>query len=394
MADKVVLAFSGGLDTSFCTLFLQEQGFDVITATIDTGGLPQEELSYIANRSKELGAKAHVHVDAQKEIFDEITSYMIKANGLYEGVYPNMCADRYTIAKHCVKIAGEQGAVAVAHGCTGAGNDQVRMDATISSLAPHLQIVAPIRKLMITRDKEIEYLENKGFAVPAKAKQYTINENVYGRTMSGSEIDENSEPKEEAYVLTRVSKRDPEYFDISFAAGVPIALNGTPMHGSQMLQALNAEAGAHGYGRGYYVEDTTIGLKGFQAFEAPGMLLLIEAHKSLERMVLTKRQLSFKAHVDAAWADFAFSGLLYEPLVSDLHAFLDHNQVPVTGTVKMKVDGKNAMSVHVESAYSLINEEIGSYAQKGSWKGEEAEGFIRFYTLQQKIASLRENAEK
>ncbi|MDI6819645.1 MAG: argininosuccinate synthase [Candidatus Hodarchaeaceae archaeon] len=389
MTEKVVLAFSGGLDTSFCLLYLKEKKFDVITATVDTGGLSKEELKYIENRSKKLGAIKHYFVDAKKEIFDEIISYIIKANALYEGVYPLMCSDRYTIAKHLIEIAAEEKASAVAHGCTGAGNDQVRIDITTMCLAPDLKIIAPIRELGIRRPQEIEYLEKKGFSVKNATKKYTINENVFGRTISGSEIDENKEPSEEVWVLTKVRKREPEYVKISFEKGVPVALDGKKMHGIEILQKLNEVAGAHGYGRGLYVEDETVGIKGFQAFEAPGLLLLIEAHRALERLVLTRHQLATKTPLESTYADMSYRGLFYEPLVRDIEAFMDSTQKVVTGETVMKLDHMSAIQVSVSSPYSLVREDVARYAQMASWKGADAEAFIKLYGLQQKIACAR-----
>lgn len=393
MAQKVVLAFSGGLDTSFCVLHLQEKGFDVITATIDTGGLSREELKYIENRSKELGAIKHYFVDAKKEIFDEIISYIIKANALYEGEYPLMCSDRYTIAKHLIEIAGKEGAGAVAHGCTGVGNDQVRIDVTTMCLAPDLKIIAPIRELGIKRSREIEYLEKKGFKVKEAVKRYTINENVFGRTISGSEIDENNEPSEEVWALAKVRKKEPEHVKISFEGGVPIVLNGKKMHGIEILQKLNEMAGAHGYGRGLYVEDEIVGIKGFQAFEAPGLLLLIEAHRALERLVLTHKQLTTKAPLENVYADMSYRGLFYEPVMRDIEAFIDSTQKVVTGEVVMKLDHMSAIQASVSSPYSLVREDVARYAQAASWKGADAEAFIQLYGLQQKIASARKKGE-
>jgi len=389
MAEKVVLAFSGGLDTSFCVLYLREKGFDVITATIDTGGLSKEELKYIENRSKELGAIRHYFVDAKKEIFDEIISYIIKANALYEGAYPLMCSDRYTIAKHLITIARKEKAGAVAHGCTGVGNDQVRIDVTTMCLAPDLKIIAPIRELGMRRPQEVEYLEKKGFQVKEATKKYTINENVFGRTISGSEIDENKEPSEEVWVLTKVRKEEPEHVTIFFREGVPVAFNGGKMHGIEILQKLNDIAGAHGYGRGLYVEDETVGIKGFQAFEAPGLLLLIEAHRALERLVLTRQQLSTKAPMESAYADLSYRGLFYEPVMRDIEAFVDSTQKVVTGKAVMKLDYMNAIQASVSSPYSLVREDVARYAQAATWKGAEAEAFIKLYALQQKIASAR-----
>jgi argininosuccinate synthase len=392
MAEKVVLAFSGGLDTSFCVLHLREKGFDVITATIDTGGLSKEELKYIENRSKELGAIKHYFVDAKREIFDEIISYIIKANSLYEGVYPLMCSDRYTIGKHLIEVARKEKANAVAHGCTGAGNDQVRIDVTVMCLAPDLKIIAPIRELGMRRQQEIEYLENKGFKVKSAVKKYTINENVFGRTISGSEIDENKEPSDEVWVMAKARKGEPEHVNLSFREGIPVALNGVKMHGIEILQKLNDLAGAHGYGRGLYVEDETVGIKGFQAFEAPGLLLLIEAHKALERLVLTHLQLATKATIESTYSDLSYRGLFYEPLMRDIEEFVDSTQKVVTGEVMMKLDHMGAIQASVSSPYSLVREEVAKYAQAATWKGSDAEAFIKMYGLQQKIASIRKKS--
>lgn len=390
MAEKVVLAFSGGLDTSFCTLYLKEEKkFDVITATIDTGGLSKEELGYIENRSKELGAVKHHFIDAKKEIFDEIISNIIKANALYQGMYPLMCSDRYTIAKHLIEIAKKENASAVAHGCTGAGNDQVRIDITVMSLAPELKIIAPIRELGMRRSQEIEYLEKRGFKVKSETKRYTINENVFGRTISGSEIDENKAPSEEVWALTKARKKEPERVKISFEKGIPAAMNGRKMHGTEILQKLNEVAGAHGYGRGLYVEDETLGIKGYQAFEAPGMLLLIESHKALERLVLTHHQLNTKAPLENIYADLSYRGLFYEPVMRDIEKFVDSTQEVVTGDVTMRLHNMSAMQESVSSPYSLVREDIARYAQMAGWKGADAESFIKMYGLQQRIAWAR-----
>ncbi len=389
MRQKVILAFSGGLDTSFCAIYLKEKGFDVVTLTIDTGGLSSEELKEIAAKSKKFGAIKHINVNAKKEIFDEIISNLIKANALYEGIYPNMCADRYTIAKYLIKAAKSENAKFVAHGCTGAGNDQVRIDVTVNTLNSDLKILAPIRELMITRPEEIKYLEDKGFEVAKKVKKYTINTNIFGLTVSGSEIDEGKEPEEDAWQLSKITKKNPEYIKIEFKEGIPVALNGKKMHGSDILIKLNGIAGAHGYGRGIYYEDETIGIKGIQAFEAPGLMLLIEAHKALEKAVLTKKQLKLKAVLENEWADLAYIGLLYEPLVKDIQAFNNENQKVVSGKVKMKVDNKNAFLAEIKTKNSLIDKKIGSYAQGGTWKGKDAESFIKFHGLQQKIAASK-----
>lgn len=389
--EKIILAFSGGLDTSFCILYLRERGYDVITLTVDTGGLSKEEIKSIAARSKELGAIKHYFVDAQKEAFDEIIADTIKANGLYQGVYPNMCADRYIIAKHLVKMAKQEGVKTVVHGCTGAGNDQARFDVTISGLASELKIITPIRELGIIRAKEIEYIEDKGFKVSKASKRYTINENVWGRTMSGSEIDQNKEPEDDVWLLTKVIKEQPEYAEITFERGVPTALNGKKLPGIEILKKLNNIAGSHGYGRRLYFEDEIVGIKGIQAFEAPGLLLLIEAHRALERAVMTRRQQITKFPLESLSADLSYRGMLYEPVMRDIKAFIDSSQQFVTGTVKMKLDNKNVFPAGVYSPFVLMRKDIAEYAQRASWTGKEAEGFIKIFSLQQKIAHIVAN---
>ena len=384
--EKIVLAFSGGLDTSFCVLNLKERRYDVITMTLNTGGFSKEEMKRIPARSKELGAIKHYWIDAQKEAFDEIIADTIKANALYEGVYPNMCADRYLLAKYLVETAKKEGAKVVAHGCTRSGNDQIRIDATIACLAPELKIIAPARELMITRPEEIEYIEKRGFKVSRASKRYTINENVWGRTISGSEIDENKEPAEDTWILTKITKKQPEYVEIKFEKGVPIALNGKKLHGVEILKELNVIAGAHGYGRGLNFEDTTMGIKGIQAFEAPGLLLLIEAHRALEKAVLTRRQLMIKSFLEREYADLLYGAMFYEPIMRDIKAFVDSTQEVVSGRVRMKLDIKSVFPVGVYSPYVLLREDIAEYAQGASWTGEEAEAFIKLYGLQQKIA--------
>lgn len=393
MKKKVVLAFSGGLDTSFSVQYLKDKGYDVVTMVLDTGGLSEKKLKEIADRSKELGAIKHIAINEQKETFDNIITCIIKANGLYEGVYPNMCADRYVIAKHLVNVAKKEGTTTVAHGCTGAGNDQVRIDVTIKCLAPEMTIITPIRELGIIRPEEIDFLEKRGFAVSNETKKYSINENIFGRTVSGSEIDNNEEPAEGAWELTTIKKREPEYFEIEFEKGVPVALNGKKMHGLEILKILNKEAGEHGYGRVLYIEDEIVGIKGYQAFEAPGLLLLIEAHRALERLTLTRVQLITKQGLESTWSDLAYRGMLYEPVMKDIQAFFDASQQFVTGKVRMKVHLKTAFPVGVFSPYALIREDVARYAQKAGWAGAEAEAFIKLYSMQQKIASLREKEQ-
>jgi len=386
--NKVVLAFSGGLDTSFCVAYLKEKGYDVVTAVVNTGGFDDSKLKEIEARSKELGSIKHYTIDATEVIYDNIIQYLIKLNGLYEDEYPLMCADRYVIAEEILKIAKDEGIDSVAHGSTAVGNDQVRFEATLMTLNPNATIIAPIKELNITRDKEIEYLEERGFDVDKEAKKYSINENIFGITVSGTEIDQNLEPEDFAYTLTkRDESKTEEYLKIAFEKGLPVKLNDVEIDGIQLISQLNATLGAYGYGSNIYVGDCIIGIKGRIMFESPALSALIEAHKKLEQIVLTKRQIMFNKQAAANWSDLVYGGLYYEPLVKDIEAYADSVQEKVTGTVTIKVKPNSIQIVEVSSPNSLVNEKIAMYAQKSQWSGTEANGFIKLYSMQQRLSN-------
>ncbi|MCG8570043.1 MAG: argininosuccinate synthase [Spirochaetes bacterium] len=393
MKQKVILAFSGGLDTTFCVIHLKEQGYDVVTATINTGGFSEEELKAIEEKSKHLGSINHYTIEAQKQIYDQIIQFVIKLNGLYENDYPVMCADRYIIAEELVKIAERESTPYVAHGSTSNGNDQVRFDASLLTLNPQIKILTPIKTLNITREEEIEFLTQKGIDVDTRIKKYSINQNVFGTTLSGSEIDQDLEPADDIYQLTKkkpgLSIDSKEYFTLDFAKGLPVALNGKQMDGLEILQKLDQLVGSFGYGYRIYTGDCIIGIKGRILFEAPGLFALIEAHRKLEQYTLSKKQLTFNEQIKNQWTDLVYSGLYYEPLVRDLESFTDHAQLRVNGQVKIKMEPNSFQVVEVHSPDSLINEKIATYAQIGSWNAEEANGFIKLYSLQQQIAGSK-----
>ena len=386
---KVVLAFSGGLDTSFCVLYLKEKGYDVVTAVVNTGGFDDEKLKEIEEKSKELGSIKHYTVDATEVIYENIIQYLIKLNGLYEDEYPLMCADRYIIAEEILKIAEAEGTDTVAHGSTAVGNDQVRFEASLITLNPNGNIIAPIKELNITRAKEIEYLEERGFQVDKELKKYSINENIFGITVSGTEIDQNKEPDEFAYTLT---KRDPskteEYLKLEFEKGLPVKLNDQEIQGVDLISKLNAILGSYGYGSRIYVGDCIIGIKGRIMFESPALLALIEAHKKLEQIVLTKRQIMFGKQAATEWSDLVYGGLYYEPLVKDIEALADSVQERVNGTVWIKVQPNSIQVVEMSSPNSLVNANIAMYAQESKWSGTEANGFIKLYSMQQRLANI------
>ncbi|MDD2493625.1 MAG: argininosuccinate synthase [Tissierellia bacterium] len=387
---RVVLAFSGGLDTSFCVQYLKDQGYDVITAVVNTGGFSDIKIREIEEKSIKLGSINHYTVDAREVIYKNIIQYLIKLNGLYEDEYPLMCADRYIIAEEILKIAKEEGTNSVAHGSTAVGNDQVRFEASLISLNPNTNIIAPIKDLNITRDKEIEYLEKRGFEVNKELKKYSINENIFGITVSGTEIDQNKEPDSLAYTLTKKDdSKNTEYLKIEFEKGLPIKLNDQDIKGVELISKLNAILGSYGYGSNIYVGDCIIGIKGRLMFESPALLALIEAHKKLEQIVLTKRQIMFNKGASASWSDLVYGGLYYEPLVKNIEAYTDSVQERVSGIVKIKVELNSIKVVEISSPNSLVNENIAVYAQQSKWSGTEANGFIKLYSMQQTLSNLK-----
>jgi argininosuccinate synthase len=387
---KVILAFSGGLDTTFCTIYLKEKGYEVITATVNTGGFSPEDLKQIEKKSKKLGASKHYTVDAKDRIYEDIIQYLIKLNGLYEEDYPLMCADRYIIAEEILKIAEKENAEAVAHGSTAVGNDQVRFDGSFLSLNSGIELVTPIKELGITRSKEMAFLAERGVFVDHVYTKYSVNQNIFGITVSGTEVDENKEPDEGAYQLTKKDgNAQSEYLTLEFSEGVPSKLNGQKLPGIEILMKLNSMLGKYGYGSDIYIGDCIIGIKGRIMFEAPGLLALVEAHRKLEQLVLTKKQIIFSRGAGAQWADLVYSGLYYEPLVKDLESFADSVQKRVTGTVTIKADANRITVVELESPYSLVRKDIAMYAQKACWSAEEANGFIKLHTMQQQLAGIK-----
>jgi argininosuccinate synthase len=384
MSKDVVLAFSGGLDTSFCIPYLQEQGYAVHTVFADTGGVDAEERSYIEARAAELGAASHVTVDGGAAIWDEFVKPFVWAGEGYQGQYPLLVSDRYLIVEAALKRCDALGTKLIAHGCTGMGNDQVRFDLTIKALGDYT-IIAPIREIQrehtAVRAYEQQYLESRGFAVKAKQKSYTINENLLGVTMSGGEIDRWEVPGEGARGWC--AKREewptkPLRMTISFKNGEAVALDGKKLSGAELLAMLNSAFAKYGIGRGLYTGDTTIGLKGRIIFEAPGLISLLVAHRALEEAVLTKLQNRFKPDVARQWVELAYEGFFHDPLKSDLEAFLKSSQRCVNGDVVLETQGGSVYAISISSPH-ILNAKGATYAQSADWGVEEAEGFIRLY---------------
>ncbi|MCX7032877.1 MAG: argininosuccinate synthase [Arenimonas sp.] len=388
MTDKkdIVLAFSGGLDTSFCIPWLQERGWAVHTVFADTGGVDAEERAYIEARAAELGAASHVTVDGGPAIWDGFVKPFVMAGEGYQGQYPLLVSDRYLIVDAALKRAAEIGTRAIGHGCTGMGNDQVRFDLAVKSAGDY-QIVAPIREIQKehtqTRAYEQAYLEERGFEVRAKQKAYTINENLLGLTMSGGEIDRWEAPGEGArgWCAPRAEwPAAPLRVTLRFEHGEAVALDGVAMPGAALLAKLNGLFAKYGVGRGMYTGDTTIGLKGRIIFEAPGLAALLAAHRALEEAVLTKHQNRFKPEVARKWVELVYEGFYNDPLKTDLEAFLRSSQSCVNGEVVIETQGARVDAVAVRSPH-LLNAKGATYAQSADWGVAEAEGFIRLFGM-------------
>jgi len=397
-ADKIVLAYSGGLDTSVMIKWLQEKyNAEVITATINVGQL--EDLLEVEEKARKLGVLKHYSIEAKEEFATKYIFPAIKANALYEGKYPiSTTLSRPLIVEKMVEIAEKEGASALAHGCTGKGNDQVRFDISIGSLAPDLNIIAPIREWSMTRDEEIEYAKANGIAVSTAARKYSIDQNIWGRSIEcGVLEDANKEPPEDAFEWT-VSPIDaphmPEYVTIEFKAGVPVALNNETMPPVSLIEKLNQTSGKHGVGRIDHIEDRMVGIKSREVYECPAATVLLEAHKDLEKMVLTRHEVLFKQQIDAQWTYLVYAGLWLDPLREDLAAFINKSQENVTGEVCMKLYKGGLQVVGRSSPMSLYDQNLVNYNIKTGFDQSYSKGFIELWGLQTKMHNMLKRKAK
>lgn len=386
--SKVVLAYSGGLDTSVCIRYLQKlHSMDVITATIDCG--QDDDFDEIARRSKAIGAIKHVYVDAREEFAKDYVIPSIKANGLYQGKYPLATAlARPLIAAKTVEVAEKEGAIAIAHGCTGKGNDQIRFDVTMRALNPNLKIIAPIRDMNLTRDVEIKYAKEESIPISTEAKKYSIDLNLWGRAIEGGDMEEaDFEPPEEAFQFINFKNDKTGYIEIEFENGSPVAADGKRMPITDLIQYVNDKAGGHGIGIVDHIEDRVVGIKSREVYEAPAAIAIIEAHKDLEKMVLTKHELAFKKMVDEQWAWLAYAGLWQDPLRSDLDRFIEATQNRVSGKVRLKMQRGSLRVVGRKSRYSLYKNDLATYAAGSTFDQSLAKGFVELWGLQSIIAN-------
>ncbi|SFD94969.1 argininosuccinate synthase [Lentibacillus persicus] len=398
--EKVVLAYSGGLDTSVAVKWLQDKyNYDVIAVAIDVG--EGKDLDFVKQKALDVGAVKSYVVDAKTLFANEYVLPALQANLLYEGKYPLISAlSRPLIAKLLVDVAEKEGATAVAHGCTGKGNDQVRFDVAFAGLNPELDVVAPVREWSMSREEELAFAKEHNIPVPVGVDSpYSIDENLWGRSNEcGILEDPWAEPPKDAYDLTQDPTEaldEPEVVDVSFKNGKPVSLNGEEMELDQLILSLNEIAGKHGVGRIDHVENRLVGIKSREIYEAPAASVLITAHKELESLTLTRETSRFKPTVEQQFATAVYDGLWYSPLTDALKAFVKETQQYVSGTVKMKLYKGHVHTLGRESAQSLYDFNLATYNADDAFDHDAALGFIKLWGLPTKMhSSINQNNSK
>ncbi|ALC92136.1 argininosuccinate synthase [Bacillus sp. FJAT-18017] len=389
---KIVLAYSGGLDTSVSVKWIQEKyGYDVIALGLDVG--EGKDLEAIRTKALNVGAIKAYMVDAKELLAKEYIVPALKANCLYEGKYPLSSAlSRPLISKLLVEVAEKEGAVAVAHGCTGKGNDQVRFEVSIQALNPNLKVIAPVREWGMTRDEEIKYAEENGIPIPVDLDNpFSIDANIWGRACEAGVLEDPwAEAPEAAFDWTNpieLAPDAPEYVEIDFVKGVPTGLNGEDLPLVELIEKLNELGGKHGIGRIDHIENRLVGIKSREVYENPAALILIQAHKELEFLTLPREVTQFKTQVDQQMAKIVYEGLWYSPLKAALDAFVDQTQEVVTGTIRVKLHKGTHMTVGRKSPHSLYNEQLATYSKGDAFDHLAAEGFIKIWGLPTKVFS-------
>lgn len=397
MKEKVVLAYSGGLDTSVCLKWLQvEKGFDVI-AVCGNVGQDENDLAAIKQKAIDMGAVASFAVDMREEYANEYVTLAIAANGLYENSYPLLSAlSRPLLSKHMVEVAHAFGAKYVAHGCTGKGNDQVRFETSIKALDPSIEIVAPVREWNLhSREEEMEWAKAHGVPVPTTKKSpYSIDDNLWGRAIECGVLEDPwCEPPADIWTLTADAQSapdQPEYLEIGFEAGVPRSLNGEEMGLVDMVKIINVKAGMHGCGRLDMVENRLVGVKSRECYEVPAAQVIINAHKALETLCLDRETQHYKLGIEQKWATAVYEGLWYSPLKEALDSFCASTQTCVTGTVKVKLYKGSSTVVGRKSPYSLYDFGLASYGAQDTFNHEAAKGFIQLHGLPTTVWSAKQ----
>jgi argininosuccinate synthase len=385
----VALAFSGGLDTSYCVPHLNERGFAVHTVYVDTGGASAAELAAIRAQAEAVGAEKHHEVDARQAVFDRFVRYLIQGNVLRGEVYPlSVAAERTQQAISVVEVARSIGAAAVAHGSTGAGNDQIRFDIALRVLAPELGIETPIRDESLSRERTIAYLESKGLPVPPKASAYSVNKGLWGTTWGGGWTHDTWAPPPPELLDPPVDAPEPRDVAITWQQGVPTALDGESFAGADLVGRLNEVSDAYGIGRNIHVGETALGIKGRIGFEAGAALLLVAAHRELEKLVLTKWQAFWKDHLSRFYGDRLHEGHYFDPALRDVEALIASSQERVTGETRVRVAAGRFMVTGTRSPFSLMDRSIATYGEENLlWTGDEARAFARIGAIPSLLAA-------
>jgi argininosuccinate synthase len=389
MKEKVVLAFSGGLDTSFCAMYLaKELGYEVHTAVANTGGFDQEELKIIEDKAYRLGAKSHVALDVTQEYYEKSIKYMVFGNVLRNGTYPiSVSSERIFQALAIINYAKEMGADCVAHGSTGAGNDQVRFDLTFDVLAPEIKILTPTRDLLLSREAEITYLKEHGYEADFTKMEYSINKGLWGTSVGGKETLQSDQTLPDEAYPSQLKKNEPETIRLEFQKGELCGINGEMSDDKiGLINKLESIASKFGIGRDMHIGDTIIGIKGRVGFEAAAPILIINAHKMLEKHTLTKWQQYWKDQLGTWYGMFLHEAQYLEPVMRDIEKFLESSQQNVTGSVIVKLRPLSYTLVGVDSTYDLMKTDFGEYGEMNrAWSADDVKGFTKILGNQLKI---------
>ncbi|MCX7845343.1 MAG: argininosuccinate synthase [Dictyoglomaceae bacterium] len=392
--EKVVLAYSGGLDTSVAIKWItQKYNMKVITLTVDIG--QKVDLKEVKEKAEKLGVEKAYVWDLKEEFVEEYVLPALKANALYEGAYPLSTAlSRPLIAKYLVKVARENNAKYVAHGCTGKGNDQVRFDIAVKSLAPDLEVIAPVREWNFTREEEIEYAKENNIPVPvSKENPYSIDENLWGRSIEGGILEDPwLEPPEDIFLWTKIKPNLPiRYMEISFEEGIPVGLDGEIMSPIKIIETLNKIAGEYGIGRIDHIENRLVGIKTREVYEVPAAFILITAHSAIESLVHHRELSHFKKIVEEKYSQIIYYGLWFDPLREALQSFIEKTQDRVTGKVRVRFNYGTFSIVGKYSPYSLYDYDLATYDKKSTFSVESAVGFIKIFGLPSYLYAKKEN---
>jgi len=388
---RIVLAYSGGLDTTYCVSWLtREESAEVVTVTVDTGGLDAEEASRIAERARAAGAVEHHLIDARQKVWDNFIATLIRGNVLRGAVYPvSVAAERTQQAVEVARIAVETGADAIAHGATGAGNDQIRFDIAWQVTAPTIPILAPVREHGVERETSLAYLDGHGIERPPESSRYSVNRGLWGTTLGGGWThDAWQGPPEDAWPEDTPAAPEPTDLIIGWEAGLPVTLDGEALDGPELVEALELRLAPYGIGRGIHVGETVLGIKGRIGFTAGAAQVLIAAHRELEKLVLTRWQSFWKDHVAQFWGDRLHEGQAFDPVMRDVEAMIASSQKRVVGETRVGLAEGRFMTTGVRSPFSLMDPKVAAYGESHHlWTGEEARAFASIAGIPSRLAA-------